>query len=343
MLRGGIIGLGNVGIDAHLPALARCRDVVIAGVTDAVAARRAVVEPILSGARWYDSAEAMIAGADLDFVDICTPPSTHGRLIKVALERGLHVLCEKPLVGSLAELTALTRVATARHRVLHTVHNWHHAPIVHRTWQLVREGAIGRVSRVVWKTLRTHPAATRDDGNGNWRLDPAVAGGGVLTDHGWHVFYIVPSWIGERPVTVSARLETRRHTRSTVEDTATVHVTFPHATADVLLTWAAEARDNQAELTGTAGSIHLEDTVLTLRRGDGETRWTIEPGLSNGSVHLDWFHPVVDRFVSSVIEGRLDGSNLREASVCAAIESSARESSRRGGRAVPLAPAALAL
>lgn len=343
MLRGGIIGLGNVGVDVHVPAWARRHEVAIAAVTDAAVERRAAVEPIVPGARWYESADAMIAGADLDFVDICTPPSTHGRLIKAALEHGLHVLCEKPLVGSLTELTALTRMAVAGRRVLHTVHNWHHAPIVRRTWELVREGAIGRVSRVVWQTLRTRPASTRDERNGNWRLDPAVAGGGVLTDHGWHAFYILPSWIGERPTAVSARLETRRHTRYTVEDTATVHVSFPNATADVLLTWAAEARGNRAELTGTAGSIRLDDNVLILRRGTDERRWTITPGLSNGSVHPDWFDPVVSRFLSSLFDGRRDPSNLLEASVCVAMETSARESSRRGGCPVPLATPALAL
>ena len=145
-----------------------------------------------------------------------------------------------------AELDVVSRLAAERGRVLHTVHNWHHAPIVRRAAELIRDHAIGPVRRVAWQTLRVRPAATRDPAGVNWRLDPAVAGGGILTDHGWHVFYIVQRWIGARPQALSARLERRRHATLSVEDTATVRVTFPDATADILLTWAADERRNCA-------------------------------------------------------------------------------------------------
>src|SRR5207245_2256135 len=101
------------------------------------------------------------------------------------------------------------------------------------------------------------PASAGDEPTGNWRVDPAVAGGGVLSDHGWHVFYIVQRWVGEPPVSVSARLERRRHTAWDVEDTASVRVAFPEATAEILLTWASDVRRNWAELGGTAGTLEL--------------------------------------------------------------------------------------
>ena len=68
----------------------------------------------------------------------------------------------------------------------------------------------------------------------------------MLTDHGWHVSYVIPRWVGEAPVAVSARLETRRHHRFAVEDTATVRLHFAQAVADVVLTWAADSRENRA-------------------------------------------------------------------------------------------------
>ena len=200
-------------------------------------------------------------------MDICTPPSSHAPLIERALTRGLHVLCEKPLVSSPAELDRVSRLAAARGRVLHTVHNWHHAPIVRRAAELVREGTIGPVRRVAWQTLRVRPAATRDPGGVNWRLDPAVAGGGILTDHGWHVFYVIQRWIGAPPLALSARLERRRHATLSVEDTATVRVTFPDATAEILLTWAADERRNWARLDGADGALELRDDTLVLTRG----------------------------------------------------------------------------
>lgn len=338
MVRGAIIGLGNVALDGHLPGWATSQDVAIVAVTDLERARREEAAARVPGARWFDSADDLLAAPGLDFVDICTPPSSHAPLIEKALTRGLHVLCEKPLVRTRAELTAVSRLAAARRCVLSTVHNWHHAPIVRRTAELVREGAVGRVTQVTWHTLRVRPAATRDAQAANWRLDPTVSGGGILTDHGWHVFYVVQRWIGARPTAVRARLEKRKHAALAVEDTATVELTFPDATAEILLTWAAEERRNWAEVRGAAGSLELRDDTLVLTRGGAAERWPCPPALSNGSTHPDWFAPVAGQFVADIAAG--DGqANLAEASLCVLLESLARESSRRGGETLKVEPA----
>jgi predicted dehydrogenase len=194
------------------------------------------------------------------------------------------------------------------------------------------------VTNVTWHTLRSRPAAAAGSAD-NWRVDPAIAGGGVLTDHGWHVCYILQRWIGARPTSVSATLETRRHTNWQVEDTATLRVRFPAAAADVLLTWASDERRNWARLVGTAGAIEIVDDTLLLRRADGEQRWSFASGLSDGSQHPDWFHSVADQFLAEV-SGETDGANLAEASICAEMEALARESHRRGGEDLPLSLAA---
>src|SRR4029450_5968149 len=130
MRRGALIGLGNVAPRGHLPGWRRRRDVEIVAGTDARPEQRAVLVAHAPATRWYPTAAGLLAGGALDFVDICTPPSSHAALIRSALERGLHVLCEKPLVGARDDLASLTRLAQKTGRVLYTVHNWHHAPIV---------------------------------------------------------------------------------------------------------------------------------------------------------------------------------------------------------------------
>ena len=344
MLRGAIIGLGNVALDGHLPGWLAGAEARIVAVTDVEGARRTEAAARLPRARWYDSTGDLLAGEALDFVDICTPPSSHAELVAAALRRGLHVLCEKPLVGSPDELAAVAQLAAATDRVLHAVHNWHHAPIVRRTRELVRDGAIGQVVRVVWETLRTRPAAPHDTQAGNWRTDPAIAGGGVLTDHGWHVFYVLRRWIGREPLAVSAALERRRHLQLPVEDTARLQLVFPGATAEVFLTWAADVRRNWVKLTGTDGTLCLEDDTLVLSRRHGaprEQRWPCPPALSDGSHHPDWFGPVADRFLAEIAGSAPRGENLAEAALCVALEAVARESSQRGEQSLPL-PAACA-
>ncbi|MGH7347353.1 MAG: Gfo/Idh/MocA family protein, partial [Candidatus Rokuibacteriota bacterium] len=281
----------------------------------------------------------LLAEVPVDFVDICTPPSSHAPLIRQALERGRHVLCEKPLVSAPDDLAPLARLAETTGRVLHTVHNWHHAPIVRRTAELIQEGRIGRVKHVIWHTLRTRPAAAGDERGGNWRVDPALAGGGVLSDHGWHVFYVVQRWVGEPPLSVSARLARRRHLTWDVEDTASVRVTFAEATAEILLTWASDVRRNWAEVGGSAGTLELRDDTLVLK-SDGpaaDTSWPCPPPMSDGSHHPDWFDAVASQFLAETTGAAPRGANLAEARLCVALEHAARESSRQGGREIAIA------
>jgi predicted dehydrogenase len=336
MLRGAVIGLGNVAIHGHLPGWLGRPDVRIVAAADSRPGQRAECDARLPGARWYDSPAALLEREALDFVDICTPPSSHAGIIEDALGRGLHVLCEKPLVSARADLARVTAAAARASRVLHTVHNWHHAPILSLTADLIRQGEIGQVRRIVWETLRVRPAATGDGSEGKWRVDPAVAGGGVLTDHGWHVFYVLPGWAGSRPRTVGARLETRRHTAFAVEDTASLRLGFAGASAEILLTWAAEERRNRVEVHGTDGRIELHGDTLVLTGKEGQRRWPGLPSLTDGSHHPDWFHKVAECFLGA-IAGDVDASaNLAEAELCCEIEHLARESSRRGGVDMPL-------
>src|SRR5438552_19063572 len=120
MLRGPISGLGNVATEGHLPGWTRRDDVEIVALSDTERARRQPAEARLPAARWYDSPEALLAHAPLDFVDICTPPASHGLLVCRPLERALHVLCEKPPVVAPADLTPVAPPPEPSRRVLHT-------------------------------------------------------------------------------------------------------------------------------------------------------------------------------------------------------------------------------
>src|SRR3989304_3609386 len=116
MLRGAIVGLGNVAVHAHLPGWAGRDDVEIVAATDADRARRAELEAPPPAARRDDPAHDLLARERPDFLDICTPPGTHAALIQGALRRGAHVLCEKPLVASLEELGPVRRLASGTGR-----------------------------------------------------------------------------------------------------------------------------------------------------------------------------------------------------------------------------------
>lgn len=339
MLRGALIGFGNVAAHGHVPGWLARPDVEIVAVSDTNEARRSEAERLLPRARWYDSGEVLLDKERLDFVDICTPPSGHVDLIRAALQRGVHVLCEKPLVTRPEDLAELSMLAATARKVLYTVHNWHHAPMIEFVRGLLQQGDIGRISHCVWQTLRTKPAVAVAGQLDNWRLDPCIAGGGVLVDHGWHACYVILSWLEQRPTAISAKLETRRHVDSPLEDTATVHIRFPRGSAELFLTWAADERRNVVEITCDRGTIHLENDSIVLSpvgSSDGGRRWLLGSSLSEGSHHPEWFGGVANGFLAEIEDVTVRGRNLAEAALCVDMLALARLSSRQGGAWLPI-------
>ena len=332
-LRGAFIGFGNVAANGHLPGWLARADVEIVAASDATPGRRQVFLAACPKARWFASADDLIAAGGIDFVDICTPPGSHAALIAQALSAGLHVLCEKPLVTRAEDAIAL---AAARNgRVLHTVHNWLEAPISRKVSGLISSGALGEIRRVEWQTLRTQPAVTvAVKGAENWRVDPAMAGGGILFDHGWHALYCVLRWAGKAPRAVSARLETRKFREWPLEDTATVDLDFAGARGRVYLTWTADERANRLEIEGSDGRLRIEGPDVVFTGRSGEQRFACPPALSEGSHHPDWFDGIARDFLAAIERG--GEGNLPEALLCARLIDLAQRSSAAGGKILGL-------
>ncbi|HEY6930864.1 MAG TPA: Gfo/Idh/MocA family oxidoreductase [Thermoanaerobaculia bacterium] len=327
-MRGALLGVGRVAVNGHLPGWRRCFAVELAAAADSRADGR---EPFLAAfpsARWYSDPEELLAREQVEFVDICTPPDSHARLIRASLERSCHVLCEKPLVLKAGELGPLAALAATRERALVTVHNWLHAPAILKISALLRDGAIGPPRRCRWETIRAEPAGGSED-PGNWRLNPARAGGGVLIDHGWHAFSAVNSWLG-KPRSIWAELTTRRHHAFSVEDTAIVEIDYGSRSAEIRLTWAANERANRIEIEGENGILKLDGGNIRLETqgaATAERSWDLPP-LTEGSYHPDWFDGVIEEFEAEIGNASVRGKNLDEAALCVTMLSLAQQSSR---------------
>ena len=101
-LRVAVVGLG-VG-KSHLEAYAKITDRFdVVAVCDLDEAKGKAVAAEFGVKRSTTRLADLLAGNDVDIYDICTPPYTHCDLIEQVLAAGFHVICEKPLVGSLAE------------------------------------------------------------------------------------------------------------------------------------------------------------------------------------------------------------------------------------------------
>ncbi|MFI5366989.1 MAG: Gfo/Idh/MocA family protein, partial [Candidatus Binatia bacterium] len=105
--RGAIIGFGNVAAHGHVPGWRDHADFEIVAVADPDPARRALAAELIPAVRLYASGDELLQHERLDFVDIATPPTTHGLWIIAAANAGVHVLCEKPLTTLWSEYAAL--------------------------------------------------------------------------------------------------------------------------------------------------------------------------------------------------------------------------------------------
>ncbi|MGH9399822.1 MAG: Gfo/Idh/MocA family protein [Thermoanaerobaculia bacterium] len=334
MLKGALFGAGNVAVNGHLPGWRGRTEATLVAGADTRDAGRAAFLDAFPKARWYGSAQELLAAEALDFVDIATAPAAHAGLVRAALERSLHVLCEKPLVLRREDVAPLATLARERARALVTVHNWKYAPALEKVTRLLEEGAVGDVRRCRWETLRTQPAVAAGEG-GNWRVGPAQSGGGILMDHGWHALYVVAGWLGASPRSVKAKLETRKHHAFPIEDTATMTLEYPTASAEIVLTWAAGERANRIAIEGTLGKLRLDGGRVTLAGAAGKQSWSL-PSIAEGSHHPEWFGGVLLEFLGEIADPGMRGRNLTEAAFCADALEQARESSRLGGKSLPL-------
>jgi predicted dehydrogenase len=329
-----MIGFGNMAENGHLPGWRRERRVSLQAVCEPNPARRKRAEQLLPGVRTYTTPRALFAGESLDFVDICTPPPSHAKLMAEALRHGVHVLCEKPFVGTRTELQRILRLSKHENRIAFPVHNWKHAPILARAIEWIRQGQIGKVLHSEFHTLRSRPAV----GLTSWRSEKEEAGGGgILLDHGWHVIYLLLNFHSDRPRSVSAWLHPCPSEQGQAEHTAHLLMGFDDATASLFLTWKANRRYNSARIYGEKGFLILEDDRIVLRPRKGRTRVaTYKEPLSHGSHHPGWFGPVLDQFLGAIRNRRQAVREMEEASLCLEITLKGYASALQRGRPLPI-------
>ncbi len=292
---------------------------------------------LIKNVRVYDDLELMLDGEAPDFVDVASPPGLHHQAARAALSAGAHVIVEKPLALSLGELDELAALAAAKSRILMCVHNWKYAPAYAVARKAIEAGRLGAIRFMSIDRLRTEPAGAGGSG-GKWRAS-AASGGGILIDHGWHVFYLM-HWLlgGERPVSVSAHLESP--VGIDVDDVADVRIRFGSgALSRAHLSWRAPVRRTSALIYGERASLEIEgDRVLLTERG-GKAEDISVADMADDSYHSAWFGGVAEEFEQAVTEGTespIARSNLAEARVALMLIDAARKSSINNSVAINL-------
>lgn len=362
-VRIGIVGTSWWADAMYLPALANHPLADVRGVVGGT--RREHTREF--AARWgiaaaYDALDDMLAAEPLDALVILSPNVHHFPHAMAALERGLHVLCEKPLAMTSAQARLLAQTAERAGVVTMVPFTYRFMPVNRYLKELVDEGYIGRPFHL---NLRYYTGFGRS-GAYAWRFDVGEAGSGVSGDLGAHWAYLARWFFGE--VTAVTAVLTHVVPRAprpdglpfeAGDDSAMILLEFENGAAGSLhvssLAYAPGpfGQRHEMDLHGSEGSLHAVTDWVSVQRvegcraGEPETHELPIPDRlfagarrdTVGNTYKDTFRQADNMargFVTAIAERRPASPDFRDGLAVQRVLDAAGRSAREGRR-VPIA------
>jgi scyllo-inositol 2-dehydrogenase (NADP+) len=254
MVRVAVVGVGKMGL-SHLSLLGAHPDVQVVAICDSTT----YILDVLSkntGVPAVKDYDALLERDDLDAVVIATPTSAHYPMVKRALDRGLHVFCEKPLTLDAAQSTELADLA--RSKGLHAQVGYHNRFVAAfaEAKRLLDAGAIGDVRHAQAEAYG--PVVLRSKG-GTWRSRRAD-GGGCLYDYAAHPLDLLTWYLGE-PTAVGGTKLGSIFSAATEDEAYSTLFYDGNVSAQLSVNWSDESyrkMSTKVTLTGTTGRITVD-------------------------------------------------------------------------------------
>jgi predicted dehydrogenase len=275
-MRAAIVGTGYIA-RVHMLAL-RSLGVEVAAVAGSAPGR---AEDFGVGAPYGDLGE-LLSRESVDVLHICTPNDVHAAQALAAIERGLHVVCEKPLAVSTEESRAMVEAAEAAGVVNATCYHTRGYPLVEQMRADVASGAVGELAFVHGRYLCDDvlfPAS-------GWRIDPARSGPSyVVGDLGTH-WLDLAEWVTGLPV-AGVLADFRSFAGGPLEDYAALLLDLGDGVAgSLVLSAGAGGRKNQLlfECEGTVAGLTWDQerpTEMLLRPASGPKQIVVKDPAAN--------------------------------------------------------------
>jgi predicted dehydrogenase len=272
-----------------------------------------------TGVATYSDYEQMLREVELDAVLIATPSRMHAAMVRAALDRGLHVFCEKPFTLSVADAEELTSRARAKGLVTQVGYHNRFVGAFAEVKRLLDAKAIGAVTHVLGEAYG--PVVLKPKG-ATWRTRKGE-GGGALYDYAAHPLNLMNWYLGE-PVGVGGTVLNGIFSRETEDE---VHSTLYYpgdVSARISVNWSDESyRKMTTRITiwGTEGRIFADRQECEVYlRASATAPEGYQPGW-NVRYSTDLTPPVgfylrgeeysaqIDHFIARVESGRVEGLN----------------------------------
>ena len=267
----GIISTANIN-RALIPAAHASPKLELIGVASRDRARADAYATQWEIPRAYGSYEEMIEDPEIEAVYISLPNHLHCEWTIKAIERGKHVLCEKPLTRRVSDAEAVFAAAERNHRLVSEAFMYRHHPQTKRVTELVADGAIGELRLV----RTTFSYALYDEMNIRLRTDVE---GGALMDVGCYCVSASRMLAGE-PASVAARAW---YGPTGTDWVFAAIMKFPNNALGLFDCGTALPRRDELEAIGSEGSVFIDDPwfcrkpIIELRRNGKLEQLEIEP------------------------------------------------------------------
>ena len=248
----------SFGGNVHAPGFARNPAFALVGVASGTLenARRVASEHAVAYAT--DDWKRMLEEVDADLVSIATPADLHYSMARASLERGRHVLCEKPFAMNAAEAHELETLADARGLVNVVNHEFRHYPARETLTRKVREGALGRIEHVTIRD-RISGWARNPKRRLTW-LTEKKRGGGYLGALGSHHIDQLILWGGPIRRVFCALRTLAAEPAITADDCFTLLVEFASGARGMVdLFGGAHVRGSLMEVSGSTDALTVLD------------------------------------------------------------------------------------
>ena len=286
-LRVAIVGLVHGHVAGFLgPALKRS-DIQIVGIVEAdqQLAHRYADEYKLDPQLLYSDVEQVLTAVQPQAVLVYTDTSDHRRIVEAAARHRIPVMMEKPLAVSVEDALSIKRAADAGHIPVLVNYETTWYPSNNAMYQLVREGALGDIRKVVVHDGHKGPKEINVEPEFfSWLTDPARNGAGALFDFGCYGADLM-TWLmnGEAPITVTAvTQQIKPEIYPRVDDEATIILTYPKAQAILQASWNWPFDRKDMEVYGATGQAITvrRDDLRVRRNGDDAERQQSAPALT---------------------------------------------------------------
>ncbi len=261
-VRFGIIGVGNIG-HAHASCIAKggIRGAVLGALCDIDEKKREKLVSEFPGVKVFEKVEDLINSGLVDAVIVATPHYFHPVYGIAALEKGIHLLSEKPAGVNVSEVLKLNETATSSNAKFGIMFNQRTDPLFRKAKEIIEAGGIGEPKRLVWIVTNWYRTQSYYD-SGSWRATWNGEGGGVLINQAPHNIDLW-QWLFGMPAKVTAFCHEGMYHNIAVEDDATIYAEYENGASAVFITTTGEAPGtNRLEISGDRGRLVLEKNEL---------------------------------------------------------------------------------